>query len=347
MCGRFGLTREASRELAYLLGVDDADLSFHRPRYNIAPTQEHFVMISEYERRKVLSARWGLVNRGARDNSRAAQCINVMAETVEVKPSYREAFRQRRCIVPADGFYEWVGAKQARTPVWFHPQAGGLLFFAGLYEAWQPKAGQPETTFTILTCEPNRVTRPIHNRMPVILADTKAQEDWINPREPNPRSLAIADSRAGRSVAGAASIKLGQQREERWPRTANTECDRRDSRFICSKKWRLEYMLTLASENLSQTILQRHFGRALRRRGEPVFEILDSYLVLNLRLLHLYNEERGRPSSVGVPFTLSENPPRLRHRLEKAFSVYVDAVLHSLGVPTTHFARTDRHERGP
>jgi putative SOS response-associated peptidase YedK len=189
MCGRFGLTKGTSRELSDLLGVDGADLSFHRPRYNIAPTQEHFVLISEYERRKVLAARWGLINRGAKDNSRAAQCINAMAETVDAKPSFREAFFQRRCIVPADGFYEWRGPKQARSPVWFHPHDDGLLFFAGLYEEWHPSAGQSETTFTILTCNPNDVTRPIHNRMPVILPDLKAQEDWINPREPNPLSL--------------------------------------------------------------------------------------------------------------------------------------------------------------
>jgi len=189
MCGRFGLTLDAGRELGYLLGVDEAHLSFHRPRYNIAPTQEHFVLISEYERRKVLPARWGLVNAGAKDNARAAQCINAMAETVEVKHSYREAFQRRRCIVPADLFYEWKGSKQARTPVRFHRADGGLLFFAGLYEEWRPQPGTPETTFTILTCAPNAVTRPIHNRMPVILPDTKAQEDWINPREPNPLSL--------------------------------------------------------------------------------------------------------------------------------------------------------------
>jgi putative SOS response-associated peptidase YedK len=189
MCGRFGLTHEASRELAYLLGVDNADLSFHRPRYNIAPTQEHFVLISEYERRKILPARWGLVNSGAKDNSRAAQCINSMAETVESKPSFRQAFRQRRCMVPADLFYEWKGPKQAPTPVRFCSKDGGLLFFAGLYEEWQPPKGPPETTFTILTCDPNAVIRPIHNRMPVILADTKAREDWINPQEPNPISL--------------------------------------------------------------------------------------------------------------------------------------------------------------
>ncbi len=189
MCGRFGLTWERSPKLADLLGVDEGALSFHRPRYNIAPTQEHFVLVSEYERRKVLRARWGLVNSGAKDNSRAAQCINAVSESVEAKPSFREAFQKRRCIVPADGFYEWTGPKNDRTPIWFHPEDGGLLFFAGLYEEWHPQAGSAETTFTILTCSPNAVTRPIHHRMPVILPDQKALEDWINPREPNPISL--------------------------------------------------------------------------------------------------------------------------------------------------------------
>ncbi len=231
MCGRFGLTREASGELAYLLGVDEADLSFHRPRYNIAPTQEHFVLISKYQRRKVLPARWGLVNHGAKDNSRAAQCINAMAETVESKPSFREAFRQRRCIVPADGFYEWAGAKQARTPVWFHPENGGLLFFAGLYEEWCPQAGQSVTTFTILTCDPNAVTRPIHNRMPVILPDAKAEEDWINPREQNPLSLKRLLIPAPGNllrVRPASSLVNNPRR----PRIADIDSNRRDSRFI-------------------------------------------------------------------------------------------------------------------
>src|SRR5580704_1367555 len=141
MCGRFGLGREAPK-VAHLLGISEADLSFHRPRYNIAPTQEHFVVISEYERRKVPRANWGLVNASANDSSRAAQCINAMAETIEVKASFRNAFRKRRCIVPADGFYEWTGPKQERRPIWFHPQDGRLLLFAGLYEEWQPQNGQ-------------------------------------------------------------------------------------------------------------------------------------------------------------------------------------------------------------
>lgn len=183
------MTKGPSRELADLLGVDEADLSFHRPRYNIAPTQDYFVLISRYERRKVIPARWGLVNRDARDASRAAQCINAMSETVNTKPSFREAFRQRRCLVPADGFYEWVGGKQARIPMWLYPRDEGLLFFAGLFEEWQPPEGPSQTTFTILTCEPNATARSIHNRMPVILPDARSQEDWINPREANPLSL--------------------------------------------------------------------------------------------------------------------------------------------------------------
>jgi putative SOS response-associated peptidase YedK len=107
MCGRFGLTKGASRELAYLMGVDEADLSFHRPRYNIAPTQDHFVLTSQYEQRKVLPARWGLVNRDAKDNSRAAQCINATAETAASKPTFREAFQQRRCIASHELSHMW------------------------------------------------------------------------------------------------------------------------------------------------------------------------------------------------------------------------------------------------
>ena len=112
-----------------------------------------------------------------------------MAKTVETKASFSDAFRKRRCIVPADGFYEWVGFKQNRKPIWFHAQDGGLLLFAGLYEQRSPQPGKIEMTFTILTCGPNAVTRPIHDRMPVILPTTKALEDWINPKEPDPISL--------------------------------------------------------------------------------------------------------------------------------------------------------------
>jgi putative SOS response-associated peptidase YedK len=150
--------------------------------------QRHFIVTTEFENRKVVPARWGLVNRWAKDNSRASQCINAKAETVEARPSFRDAFKKRRCVVPADGFYEWTGPKSARRPMWIHRADGKLILFAGLYEDWFPEKDRPETTFTIITCEPNAVTRPIHNRMPVILEE-RAADDWMNPGEADPLSL--------------------------------------------------------------------------------------------------------------------------------------------------------------
>ena len=188
MCGRFTLTRRDGREIAAELGVPDDAFGDYRPRYNIAPMQRHFIVTTEFENRKVIPARWGLVNRWAKDNSRASQCINAKAETVEARPSFRDAFKRRRCVVPADGFYEWTGPKSARRPMWIHRADGNLILFAGLYEDWFPEKDRPETTFTIITCEPNAVIRPIHNRMPVIL-DNRAADDWMNPTEADPLSL--------------------------------------------------------------------------------------------------------------------------------------------------------------
>jgi putative SOS response-associated peptidase YedK len=93
-----------------------------------------------------------LVNRWATNNRRASQCINAKAETLELRMSFREAFQQRRCVVPVDGFYEYTGPKGKRQPLWIHPRAGGLMLFAGLYESWYPARNQPEVTFTIVTC---------------------------------------------------------------------------------------------------------------------------------------------------------------------------------------------------
>jgi putative SOS response-associated peptidase YedK len=189
MCGRFTLTRNYPGEVATLLGVEEATLETFRPRYNIAPLQRHFVVVSEYERRKIIPARWGLVNRWAKDNSQAARCINAKAETVDVRPAFRDAFQKRRCVVPADGFYEWTGPRSARRPLWFHRADGRLVLFAGLYESWYPAKDEPETTFTIITCAANKFIMPIHDRMPVILPDDEAAEDWMNPREAKPVTL--------------------------------------------------------------------------------------------------------------------------------------------------------------
>ena len=107
MCGRYRLSRRKQVVEEYF---DTAPVEDDwNPRYNIAPTDQHFIVTSEFERRKVQRARWGLVNRWARDNSRASQCINAKAETLEQRPTFSEAFQKRRCVVPADGFYEWTG----------------------------------------------------------------------------------------------------------------------------------------------------------------------------------------------------------------------------------------------
>jgi putative SOS response-associated peptidase YedK len=188
MCGRFTMTRRDRSELATSLGIQESELGDYAPRYNIAPTQPYFVVTTEYENRKAIPASWGLVNSWATDARRASMCINAKAETIDSLPSFRGAFEKRRCVVPADGFYEWRGSKTMREPLWIHPADGGLLLFAGLYEAWQRAPGEWQTTFTIVTTAANRLLEPIHNRMPVIL-DEAAADDWMNPREHDPRSL--------------------------------------------------------------------------------------------------------------------------------------------------------------
>ena len=188
MCGRFTITRRDGNMLAAELGVDADSFVDYRPRYNVAPTQMHYVVRVKFENREVLPARWGLVNTWAKDASGAAKNINARAETVESRRAFREAFIKRRCVVPADGFFEWTGPKTARQPTWFHREDNQLLLFAGLYESWRPKPNQWETTFTILTTDANALTRQYHDRMPVILADRDA-DDWMDPRAPDPLAL--------------------------------------------------------------------------------------------------------------------------------------------------------------
>ena len=188
MCGRFTLTRRDGREIAELIGVDLREFADHLPRYNIAPTQHHYIVTTRYENRQISLARWGLVNSHAKDASRAAQCINAKAETIDKRGAFKDAFQHRRCVVLADGFYEWTGPKNKREPLWIHPRDNGLILFAGLYESWFPQPNRPELTFTIITCDANETVAPIHDRMPVILTDRDA-EDWMNPRESDPARL--------------------------------------------------------------------------------------------------------------------------------------------------------------
>lgn len=178
MCGRFTLTRREAEVLAAELGVAIESLSDYRPRYNIAPTDRHWIGRTKYEDRELLPARWGLVNSWAKDRKRAAQQINARAETLASRPAFKEAFSKRRCVVPADGFFEWVGPKGDRKPIWFHRPDGGLILFAGLYESWRPEPDGWERTSTIITTDANQVVERVHDRMPVILPEELVDE-WI------------------------------------------------------------------------------------------------------------------------------------------------------------------------
>jgi putative SOS response-associated peptidase YedK len=182
MCGRFTCTMSDATQLALDLGIEADSFVDYRPRDNIAPTDPHWIVRTKYEDRELLPATWGLVNTWAKDAKRAAAQINARAETLQSKPAFREAFDRRRCVVPADGFFEWTGPKTARRPLWFHRPDRSLLLFAGLYEYWASAPGQWQRTFTIVTTAANQLMLPIHDRMPVIL-DERDVDAWLAPRQ--------------------------------------------------------------------------------------------------------------------------------------------------------------------
>src|SRR5262245_15464301 len=183
MCGRFTLTIPDYESLARALGVagDPSGAELYRPRYNVAPTDSHWILREKEGRRELLPAKWGLVNSWAKDASGAARQINARVETARTRPAFREAFERRRCIVPADGFFEWSGEQKARRPIWYHAAEGGLLRFAGLYESWRdPRSDTWQRTFSILTTSANDVVAPVHDRMPAILRP-EDEEAWLGP----------------------------------------------------------------------------------------------------------------------------------------------------------------------
>ena len=167
MCGRFSQLHTWEEVRAWFDLIGPA-LNLP-PRYNIAPTQDVTVLRAGDERRYASQMRWGLVPFWAKDLSIGAKMINARAETVAEKPSFRSAFKSRRCLIPADGFYEWVGPKGNKQPYRIVINDDELFAFAGLWESWD-KEGETVESCTIITCQPNDVAKQVHNRMPVILA---------------------------------------------------------------------------------------------------------------------------------------------------------------------------------
>ncbi|HVY46392.1 MAG TPA: SOS response-associated peptidase [Minicystis sp.] len=181
MCGRFTLTVPDAEDVAEALGafLPPEIAAAYRPRFNIAPTDGHLVARVKDGRRELAAATWGFLPHWAKDAKEAAKAINARSESVRSKPTFRDACARGRCLVPADGFYEWTGEKKARRPIWYHPPGGGVVTFAGLYGAWtNPATGARERTFTILTTAANDVVSPVHDRMPALIAPDDAAT-WL------------------------------------------------------------------------------------------------------------------------------------------------------------------------
>ncbi len=187
MCGRYYL-KTPPAQLAIRFNLESLETEV-LPRENISPTQTIPVILNESP--KVLSdARWGLIPFWAKDDKIGAKMINARAEGVAEKPSFRSAFKRRRCLIPSDGFYEWrtnpVGPK---TPIQFSLATGEAFAFAGLWEIWRPSVGEAVRSCTIITTEANDLVAPVHDRMPVLLR-REDEAVWLDTAE-NP-AIALA-----------------------------------------------------------------------------------------------------------------------------------------------------------
>jgi putative SOS response-associated peptidase YedK len=185
MCGRFLLATPAST-VAEVFDLDEVPIL--QPRYNIAPGQPVAIVrhVPSSTRRELTHVLWGMIPSWSRDPASAGRPINARAETAADKPTFRAAFRRRRCLVPADGFYEWkpLGGRR-KQPFVFRLGNGEPFAFAGLWEVWEGPQGEVLETGCILTTEANDLVRPVHDRMPVILP-VGAHAAWLGPNRGRP-----------------------------------------------------------------------------------------------------------------------------------------------------------------
>jgi putative SOS response-associated peptidase YedK len=185
MCGRFFILA-SPRELADLFGL--ADVPDVAPRYNVAPTQPVMAVgLSKEGRPAAATFRWSIVPPWATDPKPGP--INARSETVADKPTFAEAIRKRRCLIPSSGFFEWLRQGKAKQPFAFRMADDRPFAFAGIWEAWRPESGPPLLTCAILTTAANELVRPVHDRMPVIL-DPRHYGAWIDRDVQEPAELA-------------------------------------------------------------------------------------------------------------------------------------------------------------
>lgn len=209
MCSRYFLDADGN-VIAYTFNVPVHDRI--RKRFNIAPTQlAPAIRVGDSGEREVAMLRWGLVPAWAKEISIGNRMINARSETVAEKPSFRSAFKSRRCVVPATGFFEWKGEPGHKQPYAITAADQTLFAFAGLWERWQPKDGDAVETFTIITTEPNEAVAAVHDRMPVILPADSIQ-DWLE--APAKEAQALLRPYAGPVNIRAVSKLVGNPRND-------------------------------------------------------------------------------------------------------------------------------------
>lgn len=185
MCGRFALSIPMNELMDYFEVEDGVEFA---TRYNIAPTQDVLVVRNNTEnKREFALVRWGLIPSWQNEEDISSDWINARAETAAEKPLFKNAFKQRRCLIVADGFYEWQKGK-TKTPFYIYKKDGKPLAMAGLWEQWESKSGEAIESCTILTSNANRLVKPIHHRMPAILQRPEFAT-WLNVENQNVEKL--------------------------------------------------------------------------------------------------------------------------------------------------------------
>jgi putative SOS response-associated peptidase YedK len=186
MCGRYTLATDL-KQVAKRFDASADEIPAISPRYNIAPTQK-VIVVSDEGKRTIKQMRWGLIPSWAKDPAIGNRMINARAETLAEKPAFRAALKKRRCIIPADGFFEWKKLGKVKQPVHIVLKSREPFGFAGLWEHWKSPDGEEILSCTIITTEANELLKAVHERMPVILT-LEAEAVWLDPKIQEPEKL--------------------------------------------------------------------------------------------------------------------------------------------------------------
>ena len=184
MCGRFSLTASAEA----IAGAFEVEVKKRSPQYNIAPTQTVATVVVKENSRQLQPMRWGLIPSWAKDSKIGSKLINARVKTVTEKPSFRDSIQKRRCLIIADGYYEWQQQEEGKQPYYFKLGEHKLFAFAGLWEQWKSPEGETTVSCTLLTTDAKAAVSPIHDRMPIIVPP-HAYSQWLDPNLIDPEEV--------------------------------------------------------------------------------------------------------------------------------------------------------------